>query len=247
MTGTSSLLSVSILGFPVHAVTLAGALHAVETFLHGNQPRQIVTANALMLTAALRTPELARVLREADLVVPDSAGVLFAGRWKNRPFPERVTGIELMDRLCARAAEKNWTIFLLGGGPGVAEQAARRLEQRHPGLRIAGTRDGYFGPEQDGDVTAGIRETRPDLLFVGLNAPRQEIWIRNYLSVLGCKAAMGVGGSLDVFAGRLRRAPAWMQNAGLEWLFRLLQEPSRVRRMAALPLFAVRVLFHERR
>ncbi|MDR7386279.1 MAG: WecB/TagA/CpsF family glycosyltransferase, partial [Armatimonadota bacterium] len=163
-----------------------------------------------------------------------------ASRRLGRPLPERVPGVELMEALCERAARQGWPIFLLGGLPGVAEQAAAELRRRWPGLPVAGTHHGYF--QVEGAVVEAVARSGAALLFCGLGSPRQELWLSRHLDRLGVRVAMGVGGSLDVLAGRSARAPAWLRRVHLEWLYRLLREPRRWRRQLALPHFAWLVL-----
>lgn len=204
-------------------------------------PRQVITANPLILMAAEAHAGLAAALRAADLVVADAVGVVWAARRGGRSIP-RVPGIELMDRLCAAAAVDGARVGLLGAVPGVAEEAAGALQRRHPGLNVVFVQDGFFSQAEEDAVLARARAARPDYLFVALDTPRQDDWIHRRLDALGARVVMGVGGSFNVFAGRLRRAPPWMQKLGLEWLYRLWQEPRRWRRMAALPRFVLRVL-----
>jgi len=232
---------VAILNVRVDALDIPSFLRRVEAFVASGLPHQIITANALMILAAREHPRLAEAFRRADLVVPDSAGVAFAARVRGRSFPSKLPGVELIDVLCAAAARKSWRVFFLGAQPGVAEQAAARLSARHPDLTVVGIRDGFFRGAEDQTI-ADIAAADPDILFVALDVPRQDAWIQDNLSKLKARVVMGVGGSFDVIAGRLRRSPRWMQQAGLEWLYRLIQEPRRARRMARLPEFFWRVL-----
>ena len=202
----------------------------------------IVTANPELLERARRDARLLALINAADIVAADGAGVVWASRRLGKALPERVTGIDLMVRLVERAAVLRWSVFLLGSHPGVAERAADRLAARSPGLEIAGTMHGYFDASEESSVVSRIREAKPSMLFVGLGQPRQEIWVAEHKDALGVPLIMGVGGSMDVIAGDVRRAPEWMQKAGLEWLFRLLSQPGRVRRHLVLPVFALRVL-----
>lgn len=231
----------TLLGLPVDALDMAGVLGRCEAFLAGGRSRQVVTANPLMLLAAGKDPGLRAALEGADLVVPDGAGLGLAAAFRGRRLP-RVPGIDLMDALCARAAEKGWPVFFLGASPGTPEAAGRALAQRHPGLRVAGSRHGYFSSDEESGVVKEVSRAAPAILFVAMDSPRQDAWIHRNLSALGAGLAMGVGGSFDVLSGRLRRAPAWMRRAGMEWAFRLLQEPRRWRRMLGLPLFLLKVL-----
>ncbi len=227
------------LGFAIDDVTMADVVARAR---RGDlPPRQIITANPLMLLAAQNHAGLAAAFRAADLVVADSTGVVWAARRAGRRIP-KVPGVDLMERLCAEAAADGRRVGLLGAAPGVAEAAAAALARRYPGLRVAFVQDGFFSPSEEGAVIARAAATAPDLLFVALDTPRQDAWIHDHLPRLGARVVMGVGGSFDVLSGRLRRAPRWMQNLGLEWLFRLLQEPRRWRRMTALPRFVLKTL-----
>lgn len=232
----------TLLGFRIDDPGLAGTIDAVDSFVASSSPHQIITANALMLLAASETPALAAAFRAASLVLPDSAGVTLAARLGGRRLRETLPGVELIGHLCRRAAERGWRVFLLGAAPGVAAAAAEALRRQHPGLTVVGARHGYFSAAEEPEVLREVSAAAPDLIFVALSVPRQDIWIRENLPRLGCKAAMGVGGSFDVLSGRLRRAPRWMRTAGLEWLFRLAQEPWRAGRMARLPVFLARAI-----
>lgn len=211
-------------------------------FLEAGGPHQVITANPLMVLASGQDPLLARILEDAHLVVPESSGIFWAGQQVGTPFKEMVPGIDLLHALCQLASQKNKTVYLLGAKPGVAEEAANTLCTLYPGLRIAGTRHGYFGPGEEASVVAQICESRADLVFVGMSVPGQEKWIAKQLNALGATIVMGVGGSFDVLSGRLKRAPEWMQQLGIEWLFRTLQEPWRLKRIVHLPVFVWKVL-----
>ncbi len=228
-----------VLGVGVHPLTLSEAVGVIGEWVdgRGERTRQVVTLNAEMLYRAQGDPELMGVLREADLVLPDGHGVVWAGRRFGHPIPERVAGIDLIHAL-AESGRGRWSFYLLGALPGVAEEAASRLRLEHPGLVVAGAAHGYFAPEETADVVRRIREASPDILLVALGSPKQELFIHRHRGELGAAVAIGVGGSFDVLSGRLRRAPLLFQRLRLEWFYRLLQEPSRWRRMLALPRFA---------
>lgn len=236
-----------ILGAWIDVLTLGEAEERVAAMVREGRPRQVVTLNPEILYRANREPALLDLINRASLVTADGVGIVWAARLAGKSVPERVTGIDLFLRLAARAAKEGWRVFLLGGAPGVAEEAAAALCRKHPGLVIAGTYHGYFplesskkGFESPGepDVVEMIRRARPHLLFVGMGAPRQEEFIARNLKNLDVPVAMGVGGSFDVLAGRVKRPPVWMQRLHLEWLGRLLREPRRWRRMLVLPRFA---------
>lgn len=182
-------------------------------------------------------PALLDIVQRADLVTPDGAGVLLASQLKGQRLPERVSGVDLVERISALAAEKGFRIYLLGAADGVAQAAAGVLVDRYPGLTIAGMHHGYFTAADEAELVQDIALAHPDVLFVALGIPRQEQFIRRHFIELGVPVMIGIGGSLDVISGRLQRAPVWMQRSGLEWLFRLAQQPGRLSRMGALPRF----------
>ena len=188
---------------------------------------------------ARRDAGLAHVIRAARLVTPDGMGILWAMRLAGRRVPERVTGVDLTLALAERAAEAGYPIFLLGAGPGVAQAAAEALSERFPGLRVAGCWGGSPRPRDDAEAVARIQASGARLALVAYGAPAQELWIARTLPALPGVVALGVGGALDMIAGRIPRAPGWMRAAGLEWLYRLAREPWRGRRMLALPRFAL--------
>ncbi len=233
---------VEILGVGVDRVDAAEALARVQALIRAGRPAQVVTANAELVMHARRDPELAEVVRQAALVVPDGIGLIWAAGLLGDPLPERVPGIELAERLVAESGSAGYSVYFLGAAPGVAEEAAARLRARYPDLQLAGVRHGYFRPEEEPAVLEAIASARPGLLLVGLGMPRQEKWIARHLAQLGVPVAVGVGGSFDVWSGRVRRAPRWMQRLGLEWAYRLARQPRRALRMTALPRFAAAVL-----
>ncbi|NPV73184.1 MAG: WecB/TagA/CpsF family glycosyltransferase [Pelotomaculum sp.] len=231
-------MRVSVLGVGIDALTMAEAVERVAGFIKSGRPHRVITLNPEFLYRARFDSRLLALVRRADMVTADGVGIVWACRMAGRPVPERVTGIDLMLSLVERAAAEGWRVYLLGAAPGVAEEAAKRLILHYPGLTVAGVHHGYFGEDEEAAVAGLVRKARADLLFVALGAPKQEIWMDRYLEETGAAAAVGVGGSFDVIAGRVKRAPAWMRRLHLEWLYRLLSEPSRWRRQVALPLFA---------
>lgn len=231
-----------ILGAYVDIVNTEQALQSIKELSRNGQPNHIITLNAEIVYQAQEDPDLLRIINEADLVTPDGIGIVWAGRKLGNPFQERVTGIDLLYHLCSEAVKEGWRIYLLGAAPGVAEAAGRQLCNSYPGLQICGFHDGYFSEQDIPGMLDGIREVRPDLLFVALGAPKQEFWIRRYMQQLNVPVSIGVGGSFDVVAGIKERAPQWVITANLEWLYRLLKEPSRFQRQLALPKFAWLVL-----
>ena len=191
---------------------------------------------------ARRDPAFAAALRQADLRVPDGIGILWAARRLGRPLRERVTGSDGIYRISERAAERGWRVFYLGAAPGVAEQTAAVLRRRYPGLQVAGTYAGSPAPADWPEIARRLVAAQPDVLFVAYGHPRQDLWIAQRRGEIPAAVAIGVGGAFDFVAGVARRAPAWVQRLGLEWLYRLVREPWRWRRMARLPVFAWLVL-----
>lgn len=229
--------TVDVLNVPVSRIDMAMALDRVEDFVRSQSPHMVVTPDSSAIVRAQTDSELADIMRSADLVTPDGAGVIWVARIFGLPLWERVTGCDLMQRICERAAQRGWRVYLLGAAPGVAEQAAARLAERCPGIQVAGTHHGYFTAEQEPEIVSAITAARPDVLFVAFGIPKQEKWIRRHLATLGVPVAIGVGGSFDVIAGRISRAPQWMGRVGLEWLYRTLREPRRLGRALTIPRF----------
>ena len=231
-------MKIDLLGARVDAIGMDESIERVAGMIRRGRPHWLLTMNPEYLYRAQFAKELLELADRADMVTPDGAGIAWACRVAGHPAPERVTGIDLMLRLAERAAVEGWRVYLLGAAPGVAEEAAGRLCQNCPGLPVVGFHHGYFSEDEEKAVVTQIRKAGTDLLFVALGAPRQEKWIDKYLEETGAKVAMGVGGSFDVVAGRVQRAPRWVRDLRLEWLYRLLSQPSRWRRQVVLPLFA---------
>jgi N-acetylglucosaminyldiphosphoundecaprenol N-acetyl-beta-D-mannosaminyltransferase len=233
---------VDLLDVRISRVDQEEALAILTGFVASGQPHLVVTADAAGVVTAAADAEFRAVVRGADLVTPDSAGILWAARRLGTPLPERVSGVDLVERLCQLSGKHGWSIFFYGAAPGVAEAAAARLQERFPGMRIAGTAHGFLSDKEQRALEERIRAARPDLLFVALGIPRQEKWIWSRKEALGVPVSMGVGGSFDVFAGQVTRAPIWMQRRGLEWLYRLWKNPRKISKVATLPRFVLLVL-----
>jgi N-acetylglucosaminyldiphosphoundecaprenol N-acetyl-beta-D-mannosaminyltransferase len=245
--------SVIILGVPVHDVTYVEACDAIEALILAGGAHQVATVNPEFVMAARRDPEFMRVLHRTDLNVPDGAGVLWAARRRGKVLRERVAGVDLVDRLCGMASIHGWRAYFLGAQPGVAERAAAALALRYPGLRVAGTYAGTPGAAEEAAIVERVRMVGPQLLFVAYGAPAQDKWLARNLARLRSPGAaglglvaMGVGGAFDYIAGVQQRAPEWMRQASLEWLYRLLREPSRWRRQTALAQFAAATMLESR-
>ncbi|GAB4192375.1 MAG: WecB/TagA/CpsF family glycosyltransferase [Roseiflexaceae bacterium] len=229
---------IHILGVAINNITEGEALARVADFVAEGGPHHIVTVNPEFVMEARRNSAFRRVLAAADLATPDGVGLLLVARARGTPFRGRVTGVELAGRIAAEAARRGWSLFLLGAGPGVAEQAAAALQARNPGLRIAGCYAGSPQPADEPAIRARITEARPDVLLVAYGHPAQDLWIARNQPLLRVPVALGVGGALDYIAGAVPRAPALLRRLGLEWLYRLLRQPWRWRRiLTAVPLF----------
>lgn len=233
---------VKILGVKVHKVTMDEGLRKFINLLEGDRNGMIFTPNSEIIMAAQSDKELKEVLLAGDLVVPDGIGVIYASKIHGLGLTERVPGIELMDKILKYCNTNKRSIFILGGKPGVAEKALVKIREAYPSLVIKGQQNGYFTEADELAIIDRINEAKPDVLFVALGAPRQEKWIYKHRKILNARVAMGVGGSIDVWAGVVKRAPKFFQKAHLEWFYRLLKEPQRIGRMMALPQFMITVI-----
>ncbi|MBN1954416.1 MAG: WecB/TagA/CpsF family glycosyltransferase [Anaerolineae bacterium] len=239
--------TVRILGIPVHDVTYDEALAWIGRWIAQGEARQITTVNPEFVMRAQHDAEFRAVLERADLCVPDAVGITLAARYLGQPLRGRVAGIDLVERLAARAAAEGWRIFMLGAAPGVAKRAAAILTGRNPSLDVCGTHAGSPAAEEENDIVQRVRAARADILLVAYGAPAQDLWIARNLERSSAAVGIGVGGAFDYIAGTVQRAPPWVQRVGLEWLYRLARQPWRWQRQLALPRFALAVLFSKRR
>ena len=230
-----------ILGVRVDCVDMTSALEAIEMFVDQGEPHLVATVNPEFVMRAQHDPAFARVLASAELCLPDGTGVVWAARRQGCKLAGPVAGVDLVDPVAAMCARRGWGLFLLGAAPGVADRLASRLAAANPGLRVA-AHSGSPGPADEEQSLRLIHEHRTQVLLVAFGAPAQEVWIDRLRNRLGVAVAIGVGGAFDYLTGRVPRAPEWMRAAGLEWLHRLVQQPWRIRRMAVLPVYALKVL-----
>jgi N-acetylglucosaminyldiphosphoundecaprenol N-acetyl-beta-D-mannosaminyltransferase len=229
---------ITILDIPIDTVTQADTLEWIATAIAAKTPRHIVTVNPEFIVESTKNGQFKWALQAADLSLADGSGILWAASRQGISLPEKVTGSDLTSALAVKAAECGWKIFMLGGAPNVAEEAARRLESANPGLKIVGAEAGMtyrpHMPKTDGELIAlleRINEAEPDILLVAFGAPKQELFISRFKEELSVPVMIGVGGTFDFLAGTARRAPKWMQNLGLEWLWRLVTNPKRYKRI----------------
>ena len=233
---------VEILGVKVDAVTMAQAVECVEKLIAAKKNSIVATANAEMLLRATNDIELKNILNAAELVVPDGAGTVWAAHHLGYEMPERVAGYDLVQELLKLEPEKSQRIFFFGSAPGIAEKAKLKAETLYPGIKIVGTRNGFFTAADEPEIIAQIRAAAPEILLAALGVPKQEKWLAAHKLELNVPVSIGVGGTLDVMAGAVRRAPKWMQRAKLECLFRAMLQPSRAGRLIALPKFVWKVV-----
>jgi len=211
---------------PVDALTMADSVRQACALIASGAPHQHVAINAAKVIAARKDPALRAIIDDCAIANADGQSIVWASRLLGRPLPERVTGIDFMQRMWQEAAERGYRVYLLGAKPATVQRAAEVA--RGQGVDVVGARSGYWHPEEEDEVVAAVARTRPDLLFVGLPTPRKEQFLHRHLDSLGVPLAVGVGGSFDVVAGEVTRAPRWMQANGLEWVHRMWQEPRRM-------------------
>lgn len=214
------------LGLPLDLLNMRESVAACERLVHAGRPSQHVVINAGKVVQCRSDDRLAAIIRDADIVNADGQSIVWAGRFLGIPVPERVTGIDLMDELLDSAAREGWPVYFLGARAPVVEQVAAKAPAVHPGLIVAGHHDGYF--DDDAGIVRTVAASGARLLFVALPSPRKEYFIADNFENLGPLLSVGVGGSFDVYAGQIPRAPRWMQKAGLEWLYRLMKEPRKM-------------------
>lgn len=222
---------VSLLNTRIDKVDLDDAVAQIDRFVRDGVPHQVVTVNVDFLRLGEEDPTFRDLINTSDLVVADGMPLVWGSRMLGDALPERVTGVDLLSACARLSAEKGYSIFLLGATPGVAEEAANVLRGKYPGVRIAATYAPPMGPFSEAEEEKMVRlvqEVQPDMLFVAFGAPKQDRWIRRHMHQLHVPVCMGVGGSFDFLAGRTHRAPSWMQDRGLEWLYRVIQEPRRL-------------------
>jgi N-acetylglucosaminyldiphosphoundecaprenol N-acetyl-beta-D-mannosaminyltransferase len=222
---------ISILEVPVSIINIAGAVDRVAAWIDRGETRYVCVPDVYNVMLAQQNPALMASLRGADMVAPDGQPLSWLGRWLGYSGIGRVCGADLMAAVCARSASKGWRHYFYGGADGVAERLAARLSDRYPGLVVAGFDAPPFRPltaDEKATTVARIKAARPDIVWVGLGCPKQELWMREHVTQLDSSILIGVGAAFDFHTGRVRRAPPWMRDNGLEWLHRLLSEPRRL-------------------
>lgn len=234
---------VRVLGIPVDAITMADAVAYADALIRGAaKGNYILAVNPEKVNVLQKDSFLKGMFENAALLLPDGIGIVLAVRLLFRQKIERVTGVDLMENLCRAASEKRYSVFVYGAAEEVNKKAVEKLTEKCPGIKIAGRCNGYLRDKEMEGLINTINNSGTDILFIALGSPKQERWIQQYLPKLNVKVCQGVGGTLDTIAGNVKRAPVFFQRMGLEWFYRLLKEPKRIRRQMVLPVFALKVL-----
>ena len=228
-------MRINIMGVGFDSLTLSEAVDRAETLISERRAAYVVTPNPEIVMTCWENSDAMEAVQNADLVLPDGVGVVYGAKILGTPLKGKLPGIDFATELMRRMAMRGGSVYLLGAKPGVAEMAGERMQEQFPGLIVCGTHDGYF--QDDAPIIEEINTLQPDLLLVCLGAPKQELWMRRNRPFLRVGLMAGLGGSLDVFAGTVKRAPAFFQKLGLEWFYRLVKEPWRFKRMMKLPKF----------
>lgn len=231
-------MATNILGYNIYDKSKEDLLEEINNYEKVN----IISGNPEILMNGLNDKRISEVFHAKNsIIIPDGIGVVIASKIVKQPVIEKVPGIEVMDEIVAKCAADRKGIFLIGTKQDILEECIDKLKEKHKGINILGSHNGFFDIDNCKNIIDEIKEKKPYALFVAMGSPRQELFIKKYIDELPCKVFMGVGGSFDVFAGKITRAPKWMINLGLEWLHRVIKEPSRIKRLSAIPKFLLKV------
>ncbi|GCD11557.1 WecB/TagA/CpsF family glycosyltransferase [Clostridium tagluense] len=236
--------NVKILGVPFSKMNMKETVNIIVNKIDCNNQSifNIITGNPEIVLQAQKDSQLQTIFNEADLITPDGEGIVLASKWKGQPLFERVTGVDLLLEVLKMGNERGWSFYFLGADEEVNKKATENILEEYPNIIVSGRHHGYFDNVQEEKILLDIESKRPNILIVALGAPRAEKWIYNYKHRLPVKVAFGVGGSLDIISGKTARAPQKWQQLKLEWLYRLIIQPSRLRRQMVLPIFAYKSL-----
>lgn len=235
-------MKVNILGVFFDSVTMKEATQKILKLLNGHEKSMVITANPEIIMEAQKSSSFCAMINRGDLVVADGIGVVIGSKIIKKPLPERVAGFDLVQHIFDAIKNTNKTVYFFGAAPHIAELAAKEMRAKYKNLKIVGTHDGYFDEEEEKVIIEEINRLKPDLLLVGLGAPRQEKWWYTHKEQLNVKVCIGVGGSFDGWSGKVKRAPKIFINLGLEWFYRLIKQPTRLKRMLRLPVFLLLVI-----
>lgn len=236
--------NVKILGVPFSKMNMNETVNTINSKINCSNEGifNIITGNPEIVLQAQKDTQLQNIINEADLITPDGEGIVLASRWKGKPISERVTGVDLLQEVLKMGNERGWSFYFLGSNEQVNRRATENILETYPNIILAGRHHGYFDNVQEEEILIDITSAKPDILIVALGAPKAEKWIYKHKNKLPVKVAFGVGGSLDIISGKIKRAPQKWQQLKLEWLFRLITQPSRWRRQMVLPVFAYKSL-----
>lgn len=231
---------VRVLGVPFDKITMQETVEIIENEINSDRkkPYHIITGNPEIVLHYKEDEVLNKLIDESNLITADGVGIILASKWKRDKLPERVPGSDLLMKVLATGNEKGWSFYFLGTDEDTSKKAVETIKEKYPGVVVSGRHNGFFDKEKEEKIIDEIKRTSPDILVVALGAPRAEKWIYENKDRINTKVAIGVGGMLDVIAGKVKRAPVIWQKMNLEWLYRLLKQPSRWRRQLALPVFA---------
>lgn len=243
--------TVKIFGVAIDKLTKAEVLEKIKLFLKQDYPHTIYTPNTEIVMECRENSKLKAILNRGDIVIPDGIGLIYASKIKKKGLNERITGCDVSLDILDIANQEGYSLYLLGGEPGVSEEACEKIIKKYPNIDVVGTSDGFFrgthiglaGDREEQAVIEKINSLKADILFVGLGAPKQELWIDENKDKLNCKLIIGNGGTIDILSERVKRAPEIYQKLGLEWLYRLLKDPKRIKRQMVIPLFILMILF----
>lgn len=237
--------TISILGVQIDAVTREEAGKITENLIKQSNKscKMIFAPNVEFIMYAQKDKEFFDILKQSSLSTPDSIGVIIGAKLQGKTFPERIPGQSYFRKVIELSNEKGYSIYLLGGEPGIAEKTKENLEKIFPNVNIVGVHHGYFDENEEKEVISEINELKPNVLFVALGAPKQEKWIYKHRNELKVDVATGQGGTYDYEAGKIKRAPVWIQKMGMEWFWRLCREPKRIKRQLVLPIYLIKVFF----
>ncbi len=220
--------SIKFLGTRIDAITMQETLDSIERFINSGKPHQHVVVNVAKIVNMQKDKELRESVIGADIINADGMGIIWGTKFLGKKLPERVTGIDLFDNLLKISQKKGYKLYFLGAKQEILNIMIKNIKKKYPKIKIVGFRNGYFNDYEEQKIVKNIKKSKAQVLFVGISSPKKERFIKKYLNCTNVSFAMGVGGSFDIFAGKTKRAPFWMQKAGLEWIYRIIQEPKRM-------------------
>lgn len=243
--------SIEIFGVRINNIRLSESTEILESFLKGDELKTIYTPNTEIVMTAKKDENIKRIINHGNLITPDGIGLIHGSKIRKKPLKERVTGVDISIKLLEIANKESYSLYLLGGKEGIAKKAGENILREYPNIKLVGCHHGYFkgshigynDHEEELNIINNINEAKPDIIFVGLGFPKQEIWIDANKDRLNSKVIIGNGGTMDVLSGNVKRAPKIFQKLGLEWLYRLIKEPSRIGRQMVIPKFMLCILF----